>query len=261
MKCGNIPPLYLAGLAVLVLGLVQAVRELKREGGQRGSLKAPAGACVFEGACVAADRVLYYTAVSLIGPAEAAGLNYIWIPGVMIYGLLLAGGGLGARHWLGGLCAAAGILAIAADGIALGHALALGAGLVWAWYVVQGAYVPGRGGKASAIGNMAAGSVIVLLAFMAGSRWGILAGDLFWLAGLLLTANAGFVLWEFGARRGDARAGKIAVLFAPLMAVLWIWVLDAGVVGAPQLFAMAAMTAAGLILSPHVLREAKTARP
>jgi drug/metabolite transporter (DMT)-like permease len=163
---------------------------------------------------------------------------------------------------LGGLCVMAGLAAIATGGIAAGHALALGAGLVWAWYVAKGPYIPGRSGKASAIGYLAAGSVIVLLAFIAGNRWAFQVGDLLWFCGLLLMSNAGFVLWEFGAKHGNARVGKIAVLFAPLMALLWIWTLRAGDVDAAGLLAVLAVTAAGLIISPHLfkVRAAKTAR-
>jgi drug/metabolite transporter (DMT)-like permease len=240
--------------------MLEAAGELRREGWRIGALRAPAGACLFEGAAVTADRLLFYAAILMIEPVEAAGLNYIWIPGVFVYGLLLSGGKPGARHWFGGLYVAAAMAAMAAGGIEAGHVLALGAGLVWAWYVVKGASIPGRGGKASAIGHMATGSLVLLLALAAGNRWDVAAGDVFWLVGLLVMSNAGFVLWEFGARHGDGRAGKIAVLFAPLMAVIWIWTLGAGALDAPQLFAMAAMSAAGLIVSPHVFRAAKTAR-
>ena len=78
VKCGNIPPLYLAGLAVFVLGLLQAVKELRQEGGDIRSFAAPAGACLFEGVCVSADRILYFSAVPMVGAVEgfrAAVLN------------------------------------------------------------------------------------------------------------------------------------------------------------------------------------------
>ena len=65
------------------------------------------------------------------------------------------------------------------------------------------------------------------------------------------------MLWQYGVRHGDPRAGKISVLFAPVATVAWIWILTEWV-DAPGLFAMAAMTAAGLIVSPHVFRAAKT---
>jgi drug/metabolite transporter (DMT)-like permease len=247
----------LAGFSVLVLGMLQAVKEVKRVGWRPESFRAPVGACLFEGACVGADRVLFYSAVLMIGPVEAAGLNYIWIPAVIWYGLLRAGGKGGARYWIGGLCVATGAAAIAVGGIEAGHVLALGAGLVWAWYVIKGTLVSGRGGEASAIGYMAAGGLIVLLAFVAGNRWEIQTSDVLWFGGLLLVSNVGFVLWEFGVKHGDSRAGKIAVLFAPLMAVVWIWCLKAGAADAIDLFAIAAITLAGLILSPHVFRGAK----
>ena len=245
-----------------MLGLVQAVKEMKYEGWRLERFTAPAGACVFEGICVSADRVLYFAAILMIDPVEAAALNFIWIPAVMVYGLLLSGGRPGTRHWIAGLCVAAGIVAIAVGGIEVGHVLALCACLVWTSYVVKGAEIPERSGKASAIGYMTAGSLIVLLAFVDGSRWEIQITDLLWFGGLLLMSSAGFMLWEFGAKHGNARVGKIAVLFAPLMALLWIWILRAGNVDAPGLLAVLAVTAAGLIISPHLfkVRAAKTAR-
>ena len=259
IRCDSIPPLYVAGLAALIPGLWQIAKEL-RAWGLRAFDTAPAGVCLFEALGISGFRVLVYPAVFMVHPLEAANLSQVWIVGAMMAGLLLAGERPGARHWLGGLCAAAGVGACVAGGLGAGHVLALCGGLCWAWYVAKSPYGPERGASASAIASVTSGGGIMLLAFLAGNVLEIEGSAWLWLAFLLLVSSVGLTLWQYGVRHGATRARKISVLFAPVATVAWIWILTGIEPDAPGLFATAAMTAAGLIASPHVFRAAKTVR-
>lgn len=257
LKCGDIPPLYLAGFAGIILGLFQAAKELKAGG--LTAFRAPAGACLFEAAGVAGYRALFFPALFMVDPVDAANLAHIWVPASILWAMILAGRPFGARHWIGGACILAAIGITVADGVAPGHVFAMCAGLIWAWYIGQCAYVEGVGGKASAIGNTVAGAVVVLLAYIAGNPLEIAGAGWLWLLALLVLVNAGLMLWEYGARLGGARAAKISVLFMPAAVIAWLWILEGAAVDSDALLALLAVTAAGLIVSPHVFRAAKTA--
>ena len=258
-KCAGIPPLHIVGLAGVTVGLAQAVKEASA-GGMK-ALKAPAGACLFEALGVTGYRVLIYPAIFMIDPVDAANLANLWIPVVIVCSLLLTGKGLATRHWIGILCAGAAMAVALVGGIGVGHVMALCAGLALVWYLIKYPHVEGRGDKASAIGNMAAGGFVILLALIAGNPLAIEGGDWFWFAGLLVASAVNVMLWQYGAKHGDLRAAKVGVLFLPLAAVLWIWILGVAPPNPADVFATLAVTAAGLLLSPHVLREARTARP
>ena len=258
-KCASIPPLHIVGLAAVVLGVAQAAKELRAGG--IASLRAPAGACLFEAFGITGYRVLVYPAITMIHPVDAANLANLWIPAVIVCSLLLAGKNLSGRHWLGGMCAAAAMMAAVTDGIAVGHLMALCGGLIFVWYLIRFPSVEGAGGKASAIGNIAAGGFIIVLVLIAGNPLTIGRGDWLWFIALMVVSSGNVMLWEYGAKHGDIRAAKVSVLFLPAAAVLWMWALDVAEPNAPDTFATFAVTAAGLLLSPHVFREARTARP
>jgi hypothetical protein len=258
-KCGGIPPLHIVGLAGVTVGLAQAAKEVSADGVK--ALKAPAGACLFEALGVTGYRVLIYPAMFMVDPVDAANLANLWIPVVIVCSLVLTGKGLAARHWIGALCAGATMAAALAGGIGVGHVMALCGGLALVWYLIKSPDVEGRGGKASAIGNMAAGGFVILLALIAGNPLTIEGSDWFWFAGLLIASAVNVMLWQYGAKHGDMRAAKVGVLFLPAAAVLWIWSLGVAAPNAADIFATLAVTAAGLLLSPHVFREARTARP
>ena len=260
LLCGNIPTLLLVGVACLILGILSGIEELISGRGGIRSLQAPAGASLFEAFGWIGYRIMAWPAMLMVDPVEAANTVNVWIVGAIIFGLLRAGERLGVRHYLGLACFAGGLLVMGLDGIGMGHVLAFAGGMIWAWYVVQAPYVEGSGRQAGAIGGVAGGAALIVLSVITEKPWDIGAVDLFWLFWLVVVANAGFVLWRYGARHGEARKAKIGVLFAPVAAVLWIWVLGGADLTASGIAGVAAITAAGLIASPHVFKEGKKAR-
>jgi len=257
VKLDNIPPLYLAGLASTLFGLWQGYNVVKRTGLQ--SLRAEAGECLHEAFGITGFRVFMYPALLLADPFDAANLSNIWIIGILICMTVVTGRELGPRQWAAMLFFAVGMIATGIDGFAPGQVLAWCAGLVWVIYVVCYPGKEGYNDPASAIGNTAAGVLVMALAYIAGNRWAMEAADLFWLLALFLIANAGMVLLTKGP---GGRTAKISVLLTPVVTLFWIAVFTGAMPGKLELFALLAITAAGFIASPHVVKfkTARTAR-
>ena len=130
MKCENVTPLLLAGLATLLLGVIHFATELVRERGDIRCLKATAEGCLIEAFGVSGFRVLVFAAVMMTNPIEAISLSYIWLGSAIIFSFCISGRALGGRQLIGGLAFAAGVVLTLYDGLEAGHLMALCAGLV-----------------------------------------------------------------------------------------------------------------------------------
>ena len=259
MQCQNVPPLLLVGTIALLWGIVAAALAIAN-GATLASFKVPAGDCLFEASGTNGFRLLVFPAVLMIGPVDAAILSNVWIGSAIVLGLLMMGSKFSSLHIAGILCFGAALLMTLSAGLAPGHLLALAGGLAWGWYLARSTVVGGGGRQADALGNLAVGAVFIYLSYLAEVPWTLDASDLFWLGALIVSENIGYGLWLFGARHGEPRRSKIAVLFMPVVAVAWVMLLGIADVSWGQFAALGAVTMAGLLLSPHVFRVAKTAR-
>ena len=258
-QCENVPLLLLTGSIAVVWGGIAVLEEIGRGQGA-GSFKVSGGACLFEAFGSNGFRLMVIPAVLMIDPIDAANLSNVWIGAAIVLGLLVLGQQLSVRHAVGSLCFAAGILVMALDGVGFGHGLALCGGLIWGWYLARSLVRAGDGRQADAIGNLVVGAGLIYLSLLVETPWNMAARDLYWMCGLIFAENIGYVLWRYGARYGDQRKAKISVLFLPVVAVVWICFLGGVRPDAGHIWATAAVTMAGLILSPHVFRAVKMAR-
>ena len=254
------PLLLLVGIIAVVWGGLAAAEELIKGEGIR-SFKVSGGACLFEAFGATGFRLMVFPALLMVDAIDVANLSSVWLGSAIVVGLVAMGGKLSARHVAGILCFGAGALVVVLDGLAVGHVLALCGGLIWGWHVGRSSVRSGAGRQADAIGSLVTGGVLIYLSWLIETPWGMGAGDVQWIFWLVLTENVGYVLWRYGARHGGGRrTEKVSVLFMPVVGVLWIWVLGGVSLNAGHVVATAAVTMAGLILSPHVFKEGKKAR-
>jgi len=258
MQCGNVPILLLVGGIAVVWGCIAAAGGvIRREG--IADFKISGGAGLFEAFGNNGFRLTVFPAVLMIEPIEAANLSSVWIGGVIVFGLLAIGSQLSVRHVVGCVVFGVGVLVMVLEGVGAGHVLAVSGGLIWAWYLVRSAVMGGAVWQADAIGNLVAGGILIYLSWLVETPWDMGASDLYWLCGVILLENAGYLVWRYGARHGDVRMGKIVILFTPVVTVMWICVLGDVSLNAGHVAATAAVTMAGVMLSPHVFRGAKKA--
>jgi len=212
MQCENVPLLLLAGSIALVWGALATAEELIKGRGL-SSFKVSGGAALLEAFGGNGFRLTAFPAVLMIDPIEAANLSCVWLGFAILLGLLATGSQVSKRHIAGILCFVGGVMVMVYDGLAAGHVLALASGLIWGWYVVKSALARENGRQADALGNLAAGGLLIYLSLLIETPWDVAARDLYWLCGLIFTECAGYMLSVYGARHGDTRKAKISVLF------------------------------------------------
>lgn len=239
---------------------LNGLEELISGAGGISGLRAPAGAALFEAFGTIGYRLMIFPAMLMVDPVEAANMSHVWVAGVMILAVLMAGEKLSLRHYLGVSCLVGGVVVMGWDGLAAGHALALAGGLIWACYLGQVAYVEGTGRKARCIGQVAGGGVLIFLSFLVERPWGISSADVLWLVCMVLASRAALVLWKYSEKYGESRKAKIGVLFVPVGTALWVWVVGGADLTVSGMAGLVAVTAAGLIVSPHVFKGEKKAR-
>jgi drug/metabolite transporter (DMT)-like permease len=251
-----VPPLLLVGLVSVAFGLLQAIEGAREKGFWNSEISIVA--CLFAAFGAIGSRVLTYSATVMIDPVDVASLCYLWLGLAIVFGQLLAGVKVNSRHYAGCFVLALGVIVTGLDGVEIWHVFAFIGGIGWAWFVAKAVYIEGFGKKAGAIGGIGAGGMLILLSFIAGESWDMSWQDWGWFGVLVVSTVGGVWLWIFGTTHGTERFAKVGMLFMPLIAVIWLSVLGGLSVGLSDFLAPALVTFGGLILSPHVVRAART---
>ena len=207
------------------------------------------------------SRGMFWSAVLLIDPAQAALINHSWTMLVIIFAALFMGSALSIKHALGILIALAGMLSLVsgASGIASDltpiHLMALGSAILWAGYTALARHSSVYAGNAVAGGFLTSAIIYFLLALGTGASWDIPPATL---ALILLAGSAGSAgsyIWDIGRRHGHEQTlGKMALLL-PLLSAFWLIAFSRSE-PSPQIITGALlMFAAAVIVSPYIKRK------
>jgi drug/metabolite transporter (DMT)-like permease len=255
---GDTPPFLLTALTFGVGGLLGLGFAARRPGGL-AALRQPWPVWAHGVGGLFGYHLLYFTALKLAPPAEAASICYLWPLLIVLFAAALPGGGLSARHLLGASLGFAGTALLIAgrfDGVAFdpayaaGYGAALAAAVVWAAYSVGSRWFRNVPTEAVA-GFCLATSVLAALCHLAfePASWPNGAGE--WGAVVALgvgPVGAAFFVWDVGMKHGDVRLLGVASYACPMLSVLLlvaagVTTLNAPLVGGCGLIVIGALVA------------------
>lgn len=194
---------------------------------------------------------LYFTAFRLSPTAETGLIAYLWPLFIVLLSGLLPGERLQAPHVIGALIAFAGAAVIvlgrgdAAEGSALGLALAFGCALTWAGYSVLSRRLGDVPTESVTVFCLAT-AFLSLVAHLALEETVWPQDGLGWAAVLALgvgPVGAAFFTWDVGMKRGDIQLLGVASYAAPLLSTLAL--VAAGIAKPTWNIALAAVLIAG----------------
>lgn len=226
---GRVPPFELAAATFLIggsLGCLPLLADPRRVRAWRQPLRVW---CLGVGGLFG-YHALYFTALHLAPPAEAALINYLWPLLIVLFSAWLPGSrGLRFGHVLGALLGLAGVAILLAGrdlGFAAaalpGYLAAFAAAFVWSAYSVLSARVAAVPTDAVA-GFCLVTGVLSLGCHLAFETTVWPAGATAWAAIVLLglgPVGAAFYLWDIGCKRGDVRILGVAAYAAPMLSTL-----------------------------------------
>jgi len=259
MQCENVPFLFMGGCIAIVWGLIAAVEVGMKDGWGR-LLKVSGTGCLITAFGGGGFRLTAFPAAVIGDAVEVAIISCVWLGGAIILGMVAIKERLTMQHAIGAGVLVGGVLLVVMDGIEAAHILALGSGLIWAWYVTQGLVRRDVGREADAVGNLVSGAGLIYLSWLVEAPWDLGGSDILWLCGLIFTESIGYLLWVYGGKHGTLRKAKISVLFTPVGAVLWVCVLGNLGLEMGHIMGTVAVSLAGFILSPYVFRSGIGAR-
>lgn len=197
-------------------------------------------------------HLLYFTAFRLSPTAETGLIAYLWPLFIVLFSGLLPGERLRAPHILGALIAFAGAGVIvlaresaAAEGSALGLALAFLCALTWAGYSVLSRRLGAVPTESVTVFCLAT-AALSLAAHLALEDTVWPETPLGWAAVLALgigPVGAAFFTWDIGMKRGDIQLLGVASYAAPLLSTLAL--VAAGITQPTWAIAIAAVLIAG----------------
>lgn len=176
-------------------------------------------------------HLLYFTALKLAPPAEAASICYLWPLLVVLFSAALPGGGLSARHLLGaafGLAGTALLIGGRVGGLgfdpshAAGYAAALASAVVWGVYSAGSRWF--RAVPTGAVaGFCLATSALAALCHLAFEAPVWPSGAVEWAAVVTLAVGpvgAAFYAWDVGMKYGDVKLLGVAAYLCPMISIL-----------------------------------------
>ena len=222
---GTVPPFQLAAMTFAIGGGIGAATWLFRPGAV-AALKQPPEVWALGVGGLFGYHALFFMALRLAPPAEAALVNYLWPLLIVLGSALLPGEKLKLHHVVGALLAFAGtvVLFLSRGGLSFaqdylpGFAAAFVAAFTWATYSVLSrrfAAVPTDAVAAFCLATSVLAAIFHLV--FEDTQWPQTAGQ--WLAVLGLglgPVGAAFYAWDIGVKRGDIRVLGVASYAAPL---------------------------------------------
>ena len=227
---GAIPPFQLAAMTFLLGGLTGAASWTARPSAIR-SLRQPwqvwalgtAGLCIY--------HCLYFFAIKAAPPVEVSLIAYLWPLLIVLFAAFLPGERLRLHHVIGAAMGFAGAILIItkgggiglADGIKLGHGLALACAFVWSGYSVLSrrfGHVP-----TDVVAGYCLITAAVTFALHLSFETTVWPETLTqWSAVVLLGViplGAAFYAWDYGIKHGDIMVlGAISYAAPPLSVII-----------------------------------------
>jgi drug/metabolite transporter (DMT)-like permease len=259
---GAIPPFQLAAMAFLIGGLTGAARWIVRPSAIR-ALRQPwqvwalgtAGLCIY--------HCLYFFAIQAAPPVEVSLIAYLWPLLIVLFAAFLPGERLRPHHVVGAVMGFAGAILIItrgggiglADGMRLGHLLALACAFVWAGYSVLSrrfGHVP----TDVVAGYCLITAVVTLLLHLGFETTVWPATPTQWIAVALLGAlplGIAFYAWDFGVKQGDIMVLGAASYAAPPLSVIVLLVAGYGRFHWSVAFACLMITAGALVAAKDMI--------
>ncbi|MCZ7660242.1 MAG: EamA family transporter [Xanthobacteraceae bacterium] len=249
---GTVPPFQLAALTFAIGGGIGALSWLGRRGAV-AALRQPFEVWALGVGGLFGYHALYFLALRLAPPAEAALVNYLWPLLIVLFSALLPGERLRAHHVVGTLIGLAGtiLLFLGGGGINFaqdylpGFAAAFVAAFVWATYSVLSRRFAGVSTDA-VVGFCLATALLAFLFHRAFETtvWPATAGQWLAVAGLGIgPVGAAFYAWDVGVKRGDIRVLGAASYAAPVLSTALLVL--AGFAPASMTLALSAALIAG----------------
>lgn len=261
---GAIPPFQLAAMTFLIGGLTGAASWIRRPTAIR-SLRQPwqvwalgtGGLCIY--------HCLYFFAIQAAPPVEVSLVAYLWPLLIVLFAALLPGERLRLHHVVGAVMGLVGAFLIItrgggialADGVRLGHLLALVCAFVWAGYSVLSrrfGHVP----TDVVVGYCLITAAVTFLLHLGfettvwpetGTQWGavLLLGT--------LPLGVAFFAWDYGVKNGDIMVLGAVSYAAPPLSVLVLLLAGYGAFHWSIGVACLLITAGALIASKDMLRR------
>jgi drug/metabolite transporter (DMT)-like permease len=249
---GRVPPFQLAAMTFAIGGSIGTATWLVRRGAVRALRQQPEVWALGVGGLFG-YHALYFTALRLAPPAEAALINYLWPLLIVLLSGLLLREPLRPHHIAGALIgfASTAVLIAGRGGLTLAHDYALGlaaafvAAFVWATYSVLSrrfATVP-----TDAVAGFCLVTAILAAichALFEDTVWPASVAQWVAVAGLGIGPVGGaFYAWDFGVKHGDIRVLGAASYAAPVLSTMLLVL--AGFAAASASLAVAAVLLAG----------------
>lgn len=252
-EAAGVPPFELTALAFSVSGAVGLAWLAVT--GRLGALRQRPLAWVHGVGGLAGYHTLYFAALGLAPAAVANLLNYSWPLLIVLLSAPILGMRLGARHLAGVVLGAVGCLLLigpgagsAMGGAWLGYALALGAGLTWAFYSVLARRMAAVPTEAVA-GFCAATAVVCWVAhFLAEPA--MMPGPRALVAAVVMglgPVGAAFFLWDRGMKQGDPRLLGTLAYATPVASTVLLVVAGFAPASLVLLLAAALVAVGGLV--------------
>jgi drug/metabolite transporter (DMT)-like permease len=225
---GTVPPFQLAAMTFAIGGGIGALSWIRRPGAI-AALKQPPEVWALGVGGLFGYHALYFLALRLAPPAEAALVNYLWPLLIVLFSALLPGERLKAHHILGTLIGLAGTIVLFAGGgvnfaqdYLPGFAAAFVAAFVWSTYSVLSRRFSGVSTDA-VVGFCLVTAVLAALFHLIFETtvWPATTGQ--WLAVIGLgvgPVGAAFYAWDVGVKRGDIRVLGASSYAAPVLSTI-----------------------------------------
>lgn len=229
-ETGATPPFLLTALTFGIGGACGLAVAGVRPGGLR-ALRQPPLVWAHGVGGLFGYHLLYFTALKLAPPAEAASICYLWPLFIVLFSAALPGGGLSSRHLLGavfGLVGTGLLIGGRAGGLGFdaghwpGYAAAFAGAFVWAGYSVTSRLFRSTPTEAVA-GFCLATSALAALCHAAFEPTIWPEGARQWAAVVLLglgPVGAAFFAWDWAMKRGDVALLGVASYACPMLSVL-----------------------------------------
>jgi drug/metabolite transporter (DMT)-like permease len=235
----DIPPLQLTGMSFLIGGLVGVASWPFRPGAARVLTQHSPLVWLHNVAGLFGSHFLYFMAVQNAPVVEVSLIAYLWPLFIVLFSGFLPGEKLKAHHIIGVVLGLLGAFFVVtkgqgfalANGLQLGHMIALPYAMYWAAYSVS---IRRYGHIPSDIvaGFCLATGVVALLchAVMETTVWPLSPQQWIAILGLgLLPVGAAFYAWDFGMKHGDPMVLGASSYAAPLLSTVVLLLAGFGV--------------------------------
>jgi drug/metabolite transporter (DMT)-like permease len=225
---GTVPPFQLAALTFAIGGGIGALSWVRRPGAI-AALKQPPEVWALGVGGLFGYHALYFLALRLAPPAEAALVNYLWPLLIVLFSALLPGERLKAHHIVGTLIGLAGTIVLFAGGgvnfaqdYLPGFAAAFVAAFVWSTYsVLSRRFATVK--TDAVVGFCLVTAVLAAIFHLIFETTVWPANSMQWLAVIGLgvgPVGAAFYAWDVGVKRGDIRVLGASSYAAPVLSTI-----------------------------------------